>query len=806
VAGVSINPDGAGGGLAGTNPTGITIRATDITDSGTQATQPGIELTTGGGLTFSGTVSVSTTVARALDLTGAALSGAIASTTVSGGTNGGVSLTNTTGSLTFQALSLTTTGGTGFLLANAANVDVDGAGFATSVTSTGGPAVDATTLASGTDLVFDSVIAAGTLTKGVNLDGTGNWTFSAGAGSIAATSQVGVDVNGGSGAVSYAGTIANGTGEAVDVTGRSGNTTISGNITGAGGTGINVANNTAGTTTFSGTTKTLNTGANTAVTLSSNTGHTINFTNGGLDIDTTSGGGISATGGGTVNVQGTGNTILSGTGTALSVSGVAIGAGALTFQSISATGSANGIVLANTGSAGGLAVTGTGGTCTSAVSCTGGAIQNTSGDAVNLSSTAGTSLTDMHIASAGGSWVDASSVDGLNLTRVNANLSTSHGILGSSVRNLAIQGGVYDQGGVGGLPTCNIDGVHITNLLGSSSINGGVTFRRSNTRQFFVVNNAATSAFPGTPDTLTVSNSNWNTHTGPCGGDHLSLSADTNANMRVVTNAVGGINTVTTGGIGVQAAANGTNGRMDADITGLKTSGNTAGAVVAATASASITYNIHDNNTDPAGTVNDTGFSATGSLALAATCTTSASCVGTINNNEIDATAGGGTDAMQAVLEGNGTHTIRIANMDIAGNFQRGINLSSGGGTGAVGTMNATLTSNVISGSDPAALQGVNITAGLSGSPGNGETNKLCLDMVGNTSSQANGSSGFRLTNRASNVFQLQNFAGSGANATDISNWVTAAPKSNVGTVAVQNAPTTFGPFSAAPANCPTPP
>ena len=206
---------------------------------------------------------------------------------MSGGTAGGVALTNTTGSLTFQALSITTTGGTGFLLSNAANIDVDGAGFATSVSSSGGPAVDATTLTNGTDLVFDTVNASGTPAKGVNLDGTGGWTFSAAAGAISGATPVGFDVNGGSGAVSYAGSIANGTGEAVDITGRSGNTTLSGNITGTGGTGVNVANNTAGTTTFSGTTKTLNTGTNAAVTLSSNTGHTINFTGGGLDIDTT---------------------------------------------------------------------------------------------------------------------------------------------------------------------------------------------------------------------------------------------------------------------------------------------------------------------------------------------------------------------------------------------------------------------------------------------------------------------------------------------------------------------------------------
>jgi hypothetical protein len=58
----------------------------------------------------------------------------------------------------------------------------------------------------------------------------------------------------------------------------------------------------------------LNTSANTAVTLLNNTGSTISFINGGLDIDTTTATAFAVTGGGTVNVTGGGNTINSTTG------------------------------------------------------------------------------------------------------------------------------------------------------------------------------------------------------------------------------------------------------------------------------------------------------------------------------------------------------------------------------------------------------------------------------------------------------------------------------------------------------------
>ena len=89
-------------------------------------------------------------------------------------------------------------------------------------------------------------------------------------------------------------------------------------------------------------------------------GHTITFSNGGLDIDTTSGTGFTATGGGTVSVKRHGEHADTTTGTALDVEDTTIGGSDLMFQSISASGGGHGIVLVNTGSSGRLSVTGTG--------------------------------------------------------------------------------------------------------------------------------------------------------------------------------------------------------------------------------------------------------------------------------------------------------------------------------------------------------------------------------------------------------------------------------------------------------------
>ena len=81
----------------------------------------------------------------------------------------------------------------------------------------------------------------------------------------------------------------------------------------------------------------LSTGADTAFNSTGNTGMTLVVT------DTVS----------------TSNILATTTGTALNVANTTIGGEDLTFQSISANGAANGIVLNTTGALGGLTVTGT---------------------------------------------------------------------------------------------------------------------------------------------------------------------------------------------------------------------------------------------------------------------------------------------------------------------------------------------------------------------------------------------------------------------------------------------------------------
>jgi hypothetical protein len=178
---------------------------------------------------------------------------------------------------------------------------------------------------------------------------------------------------------------------------------------------------------FTGSSKSLATGANPGVSLSNNAGAEISFGGGGLAIATTTGTAFSATGGGTVTVTGAGNTATSMGGTAVRIENTGIGAPAgISFYSVSATGGANAIVLANTGS-GGFQVTGDG--ASDALNATrgrttarngggivalgsGGTISGVTGAGVFLSGATDVVLRNLVVQGNGGDGIEAENVAG----------------------------------------------------------------------------------------------------------------------------------------------------------------------------------------------------------------------------------------------------------------------------------------------------------------------------------------------------------------------------------------------------------
>lgn len=306
--------------------------------------------------------------------------------------------------------------------------------------------------------VFTSISSTGGV-HGIDLTNC-EGTFTVNGGTITNPSGTGVLISGGFVVFNSSGVITDNSGFAVDVDNHdSGNVSFSGNITST-GTGIRVQNCGGGTKTFSGASKNLTTSNNNAVSLLSNTGSTINISNGGLVISTTSGIGFNATGGAlAINVTGTGNTISSGTGTALNVNATTIGASNLNFNSISANGSANGIVLNTTGSSGSLIVTGNGNTSVGGDN-SGGIIQNTTGHGISLTNTLSPSFTNMFIHDTGGS-----------------------GVSGTTVTNFTFNYGKVDNSG---------------NSVGEANItfnNNGTNLGNNLTGTVSVINNQLTDAF-----------------------------------------------------------------------------------------------------------------------------------------------------------------------------------------------------------------------------------------------------------------------------------------------------------------------
>ncbi len=234
-------------------------------------------------------------------------------------------------------------------------------------------------LTTGTANATFNAITAGGGVNNINLSSVAG-TLDLGSGALSSSSSHALNVNAGTATIDYAGTINNSTADAVLIQNKtSGSVTLSGAVT-ATGTGITLLNN---------------------------TGATLNFT-GGLTMNTGTNEAFTATGGGTLNVTGTTNTVTTTTGTAVNIRNMTIGASGVTFRSVSANGSTNGIYLENnTGGAFTVAGTGSAGT--------GGTIQNTTGDGISLTN-----------------------VNDVTLHWMTLNTTGRHGVFGTGVNNFTM--------------------------------------------------------------------------------------------------------------------------------------------------------------------------------------------------------------------------------------------------------------------------------------------------------------------------------------------------------------------------------
>jgi hypothetical protein len=363
--------------------------------------------------------------------------------------------TNTGGSFTFNNLALSASGGsnTGKGLTMAA-----GSGGTLAITATGG----------------NSSIDVGS--TALSLDGTGN-ALTLNASTLATLSSTGhnaannvllTSVTGGGTLTISGGAITGNAASAFKVSGGTLTISDAGTITQntAGQRAVDISGMTAGTVTFSGA---IGSGG---IFLNSNTGATINFT-GLLTLSTGTSPAFTATAGGTVSTNNTSSTIVTTTGTALNVANTTIGAAGLKFQSISANGGTNGIILDTTGATGSLTVSGTG----SAGS--GGTIQNMTGaDAVPVeNATVGAGIYLKATTSPSFNWMNLHDFSNYGVigTNVAGFTMTNSNVTGTNGTN---------QGGAG-------EGdVYFTGLTGSATVTN-CTFTGAIYDSFHVFNNAS---------------------------------------------------------------------------------------------------------------------------------------------------------------------------------------------------------------------------------------------------------------------------------------------------------------------------
>ena len=399
---------------------------------------------------------------------------------------------------------------------------------------------------------------------------------------------------------------------------------------------------------------TANTSTAAGISLTSNTGATINFT-GALDVDTTSGNGFVATGGGTVTTNpGVTNTVnATAGGRGVDISNTTIGASGVTFASVTTAGAPNGIRLDTTGALGGLTVTGDG---TGAQNGSGGSIAGSTGDGVSLTSTRDVSLTQLDLGTSAGHGIDISSVT--NFTYQDATMNSD--------------GDADDE-----------HSIRISNLFGTSLIED-VVFDNINEDGVEYYNSAADD---GTRDVLTIRRGDFNSHEASFGEMGIDVQSQLTSLMGLVVDDCD-FDINANGALGVIGSSIGSS---DLDITIQASTFNAANSFGAGTiqitnASTSTGTNLIDGND-----INDTPFNG-----ILVNNDDDATSTATISNNMIDGSGVGVNNGfgINTRQDENGTFTVLIHNNQIGDMDANQIRVQGRDTTDNTGTINATITDN----------------------------------------------------------------------------------------------------------------
>jgi hypothetical protein len=626
-------------------------------------------------------------------------------------------------------------------------------------------------------VALSNLSSTGSSGAGLRLVSVGG-SFSAAAGSISGASGAGVDLAGGDADVSFPGSIAAGSGRSVSITGRSGGTVdLSGSITDNAG-GILVQGNGGGGIQFTGSSKSLSTGAANAVTLSGNVGATVRFGGGGLAISTASGAGFQASGGGTVIVTGAHNTITSAGGVALSVSNTTIGSGGLTFESISADGGSNGIVLVNTGATSGLLVTGSGSAGSGGtIRGSSGADGSSAGIGVYLS---GTRAPELHF--------------------LQLNDFSNYAIFGASVDGFTLDGSVVN-GVNGDNPGLLEGGVAFAGLTGSAVVSGSAVSGGASDN-LRVVNTS------GVLDRLTITGTTFGLNGASGGRDGVHLEAK-NAAVLNVTVSGSAFNGARVNLLSLDLQ----NNAVSDVVMQSNTFRNAHPAIVPGAGGVVLGSSVGLSNPTLTYSITSNTFrDASGSALVVQKGPGTGSFAGTISGNQIGVSGVANSGSAQGSgislpMTGGGVHTVAVSGNQIRQYNNMGVLLQVGDATqGGNGALNATVTGNVVAepGTAPISKNGIHLNAGTV----SGDAHQVCLAISGNsiTGSGSGGAAGtdFRLRQRMLTKVRLPGYAG----ANNDNAAVTAFEQANnppAPTGLVQNTVSTGGGGFVGGAACPQP-
>lgn len=585
-----------------------------------------------------------------------------------------------------------------------------------------GQAINLTTGAIDPTSKFVNVSSSSSTTNAIAMT-TVTGTFDAPAGAITGSAGTAFFVSGGTVTISYGGSITGNSALAVDIDNHDANniTFLTSNITST-AQGIRVQNCNGGTISFNNPTINLSTASFAAITLTSNTGATINFapTGAGLITTTTSGVGFNATGGGTISVTGATNTITSTTGSGLNVTSTTIGASNLNFLSISVNGASNGIVLNTTGASGGLSVTGSGTTNGS-----GGTIQNITNRGVSATSTINLSLknitfTNANTTDAGtcgaadnsgcNAAIYMNTVTNATLDNTDINGTAQQGINLKEVNGFTLTGATIINCGAGG-QTEESD-LYALNLFGTCAItNSSLTVPAE--RAAVIYNTSKTM-------NLTVTGSTFGMNqTQPLGADGLEIDSYGASNTTINI----------TGSTFIQPKTNGLQVITEnTSVSSVNVSTSTfdpgTGLAAAMDLDVNNTANMQFN------ILNNTSIKGKGINIVNIFAFPNATFEGRINNNTVINNGGSGA-GIRVFSQGNGNSKVEIKNNIVTGGDDYGIDATAQLGTGR---LDATITGNTVS-LTSLGFYGIHLLAGNSGSV---STNKVCGNVANNNATGVN--------------------------------------------------------------------